>query len=114
MAINFTPSDQALCLEVLKQIEVGKIDYEKLRIGLDLPSKGAAQVRWSRFNSKLKKGAAEFAPSSTPPSTPTGKSKGRPKGSATKKRKLNVSDEGVDTASSSDGVKGEGSGDDGG
>ena len=56
--VTFSAADQALCLGVPKQIEVGKVDYDILRTELDLPTKGAAQVRWSRFNSKLKKGVA--------------------------------------------------------
>ncbi|TVY47406.1 hypothetical protein LOCC1_G001812 [Lachnellula occidentalis] len=55
-ASTFSAADQALCLGVLKQMEVGKIDYDILRTDLNLPTKGSAQVRWSRFNSKLKKG----------------------------------------------------------
>ena len=40
---------------VLSQIKVGKINYDQLARDIGAPSKGAAQVRWSRFQSKLKK-----------------------------------------------------------
>jgi hypothetical protein len=55
-SITFTQADQALCLAVLKQIQVaGKsIDYDLIQTELNLPSKGAASTRWSRFNTKLK------------------------------------------------------------
>ncbi|KUJ06383.1 uncharacterized protein LY89DRAFT_692508 [Mollisia scopiformis] len=106
--ITFSPADQALCLAVLKQVEVGKVNYELLRVELGLPSKNAAQVRWSRFNTKLKAGAGvvkeptETAKPKTgarrgrPPSTANGKGQGKAKGrgnGANKKRKLNLSDD---------------------
>jgi hypothetical protein len=56
-AISFSEADQVLLVAVLKQIEGIKVDYEILRRELNLPTKGSAQVRWSRFNSKLKKAA---------------------------------------------------------
>jgi hypothetical protein len=92
--VTFSAADQALCLAVLKQLEVGKIDHEKIRVELGLPTKGAAAVRWSRFNSKLKKGAASSPAktTSTPPSIPPTKSKAKPN-SPGKKRKLDTSDE---------------------
>ncbi|TAQ87778.1 hypothetical protein B7494_g3885 [Chlorociboria aeruginascens] len=45
--------DQKLLLGVLTQAKVGKIDYDQLSRYLET-TKGAAQVRWSRFNSKLR------------------------------------------------------------
>lgn len=65
--ITFSDADQALMVAVLKQIEVGKVDYEVLRQELNLPTKGAAQVRWSRFNAKIKKSvSANGTPNGTP------------------------------------------------
>lgn len=91
--IAFSAADQALCLGILKQIEVGKINYDLLRAELNLPSRGAAQVRWSRFSSRLKKsvvgGPAKNGPD-TPPSTPVGK---RKRGRTAKKRKVDSSEE---------------------
>lgn len=91
--VTFSAADQALCLSVLKQIEVGKINYDLLRADLGLPSKNAALVRWFRFNARLKKSVAgdpaKKGPG-TPPSTPVGK---RKKGRQAKKRKVESSDE---------------------
>ena len=79
--VTFNEGDLALCIAVLKQIKVGGVDYELLAKELRLPSKGAAAVRWCRFNAKLKKGLdlpstpeknTNAAPR-TPPSTPSGK-----------------------------------------
>ncbi|KAF8851904.1 hypothetical protein BDZ45DRAFT_678729 [Acephala macrosclerotiorum] len=113
-AATFSAADQALCLGILKQIEVGRIDYELLRIELGLPSKGAAQVRWSRFNSKLKKGVASslaktVKATSREPSTPTTNPKRKGKTPA-KKRKLDTSDEGEEAEIESRSVKKEGGG----
>ncbi|CZR59812.1 uncharacterized protein PAC_09706 [Phialocephala subalpina] len=119
--VTFSAADQALCLGVLKQIEVGKVDYELLRIELGLPTKNAAQVRWSRFNSKLKKGVASspaktIKMSNQQPSTPTSKPK-RKNNTSTKKRKVDTSDEeeqdGIKSLAAMD-IKNEGDGGDSG
>jgi hypothetical protein len=93
-AVTFSAAEQALCIAVLKQIEVGKVNYELLRKELGLATTNAAQVRWSRFNTKLKGKKSGKKASDTPPATP--KSKGAPrgkKGSSNKKRKIESSDE---------------------
>jgi hypothetical protein len=53
--IMFSEADQALMVAVLRQIGVGKLNYEILQHELGLTTEGAARVRWSRLNSKLKK-----------------------------------------------------------
>jgi hypothetical protein len=101
-AVTFTAADQALCLAVLKQIKVaGKsIDYELLRIELNLPSRGAASTRWSRFNTKLKESAGETGETAdTASSTPTGKAgKAKGRNSSAKKRKIDEEDQAGDQA----------------
>lgn len=97
-SITFSAADQALCLAVLKQVQVGNVDYELLRAELNLPSKNAAQIRWSRFNTKLRggvpasksTGARRGRPSTTTGKVTKGKTKGKPK---SKKRKMDFSDD---------------------
>jgi len=90
---TFSEADQALCLAVIKQANVTGIDYELLRTQLSLPTKSAASMRWSRFNAKLKQGAAgsSINAANSPPSTPIGKTTGKAKSrnSSAKKRKIN-------------------------
>lgn len=92
---SFSPADQELCLTALKQIEVGKIDYELVRTELGLPTKKAASMRWSRFNAKLKKGGnaspVKTSENDTPTTPSKAKAKGTPKSSA-KKRKISTVD----------------------
>lgn len=93
-AVTFSAADQALCLAVLKQIEVGKLNYVLIQKELGLPTPGAARVRWSRFKSRLGDNTATNRAPKNPPSTP--KSKAIPKskkGSSNKKRKIQSSDE---------------------
>lgn len=97
---TFTPADQALCLGVLKQLQVGRggVDYEKLRVELGLGTKNAAQVRWSRFNSKIRNdapGSLSGKTASDTPSTPSGKTDKTKcqNTSSAKKRKIDLSDE---------------------
>lgn len=83
-AITFSEADQALMIAVLKQIKVGKVDYGLLQRELNLPSKGAAQVRWSRFNSKLKKTGGSSPSNETSDTNITGSPK-KSGGSPTKR-----------------------------
>ncbi|PQE31117.1 hypothetical protein CJF32_00008456 [Rutstroemia sp. NJR-2017a WRK4] len=54
-------SDEAkLLIAVFQQIDsFPRLDYERLMSDLGLPSAGAAQVRWSRMTTKMKKWGAE-------------------------------------------------------
>lgn len=55
--------NERLLIAVLSQIGVGRIDYDRLARDIGAPSRGAAQVRWSRFNIKLKKSSGIISPS---------------------------------------------------
>jgi hypothetical protein len=56
-------SDEAkLLIAVFQQIDpFPKLDYQRLMSDLGLPSVNAAQVRWSRYTTKLKRLRAEYA-----------------------------------------------------
>jgi hypothetical protein len=91
--ITFSATDIDLILAVLKQIEVGKVDYGILQKELNLVSKNAAQIRWSRFNSKLKKYRAGAGMANT-----EGDEGGHAKGTSVnetlaKKRKMEIDDQ---------------------
>lgn len=92
--LHFTDADHALMVAILKQVEVGKIDNERLRVDLGLNTKSAASVRLSRLRAKLGK---EGVRQTGPPTTPKAKSspnKGKAGGENTsKKRKLSMSDD---------------------
>lgn len=93
--ITFSAADQAVMIGILKQIEVGKIDNEKLRVELGLPTKNAASVRVSRLKAKLARGAgaAEFSNMTTPKSKSIpSKARRGSSGSSAKKRKISMSD----------------------
>jgi hypothetical protein len=45
-SVTCTDGDEALIVAVIKQIKVGKIDYELLKTELGAPTKNAARVRW--------------------------------------------------------------------
>src|SRR4051812_658405 len=89
-------ADKALMSAVLSQIEVGKINYDKLAQDLNLPSKAAASMRWSRFKAKLNitttPSRATNVTASTPQTTPSKGGRGK-KDTPAKKRKLAISDD---------------------
>jgi hypothetical protein len=91
----FSEADQALMIAIFRQMGIGKIDYEKIRIDLGLPTKNAAQMRVTRLRAKLEKGGAMTSPSSTPKSTVRLSFKNSSKsddGGYSKKRKMSESD----------------------
>lgn len=51
--VTISEADQALCLAVMKQAEVAKVDYHLLQAELGLPTSSAARMRWTRFEAKL-------------------------------------------------------------
>lgn len=100
-------ADQALCLAVFKQIDVGsiKVDYKILQEDLNLNSLITAKGRWNTFKKKINGGT----PTKNGPETPT-KPKGTPKVKNTptsKKRKMN-GNEGDDTGIGNAGEGGKG------
>lgn len=52
--VTYNDADLTLMLAVLNQIAVGKLDFGVLQQKLGVPTKNAAQMRWSRFQAKLK------------------------------------------------------------
>lgn len=90
-SVVFTESDQALCVAIIKQVEVDtfKLDYNLVQEELSLPSVGAAKVRWSRLKSKLQGKTPVKKVPGTPKSkgtaegrkTPTSNKRGRKKDS---------------------------------
>jgi len=93
-AVTFTAADQAVFFAIFQQVDVGKIDKERLRIDLGLPTKTAARMRITRLKQKLAKGApsSSSAPgpeAKTPPRKPA---KGSTTSSSPKKRKINMSE----------------------
>lgn len=89
------PNLQANSQAVLKQVDVGRLDFDALAAEIGAPTKGAAQKRWQRFQAKLKSGAAPAAAGT--PDKPAGvkKNTGTTK-SASKKAPAAKGKEGVD------------------
>jgi len=86
-----TAADKALMAAVLSQVDIGKLNYEKLAKDLHLPNKSAASMRWYRFKARLYNGAppakATSAVVAFPPNTPSKIAKGKNGSPPTKKRK---------------------------
>jgi hypothetical protein len=92
--------DSKLLIAVFQQIDpFPKLDYERLKSDLGLPSVGAAQVRWSRYTTKLKKLKEENEKTGALKITPGGakvKKEGKGQGTEKAKKRERGDEEGVD------------------
>ncbi|TVY21438.1 hypothetical protein LARI1_G000665 [Lachnellula arida] len=86
VAAPLTPADEALCLAILKQVEVDKVNYAALRAEMGLNSKRMAQLRWAKFIAKLRKRAGAGVPAAWGPvEIPEKQVKQAPRGQALRK-----------------------------
>jgi len=65
MTITLTAAEQAVLVAVFEQIDISRIDKEKLQVGLSSPTKNAAGKRLTRVREKLNTWARAGVASST-------------------------------------------------
>ncbi|KAF7864471.1 hypothetical protein EAF04_006604 [Stromatinia cepivora] len=88
---------QKLMASILRQVNIGHIDWDKVAKDLSVPTKSAAQMRWARFKKTLptfnqeSNGNGTASPPATPKKRQSPTKSKAPKGSPKKKQKRSKS-----------------------